>query len=114
MDQLEPTVPSKDDCNIAMLSHLLGIFTGFLGALIIWLLKKDDSAFIASQSKEALNFQITITIGFIIAWLLAFILIGVILVPILLIVNLIFCILGAVAASKGQAYRYPFAVRLVQ
>lgn len=114
MDQLEPTVPSKDDCNIAMLSHLLGIFTGFLGALIIWLLKKDDSTFIASQSKEALNFQITITIGFIIAWLLAFILIGVILIPILLIVNLIFCILGAMAASKGQNYRYPFAVRLVQ
>jgi uncharacterized Tic20 family protein len=114
MDQLEPTVPSKDDCNIAMLSHLLGIFTGFLGALIIWLLKKDDSAFIASQSKEALNFQITITIGFIIAWLLAFILIGVIFVPILLIVNLIFCILGAVASSKGQAYRYPLAIRLVQ
>jgi len=112
MDQLEPVIPSKDDCNIAMLAHLLGIFTGFLGALIIWILKKDDSGFIASQSKEALNFQITITIGFIIAWLLAFI--GAILIPILLIVNLIFCILGAIAASKGQDYRYPFAIRLVQ
>ncbi len=46
MDQIETGSPRKDDCNIAMLAHLLGIFTGFLGALVIWLLKKDDSAYI--------------------------------------------------------------------
>lgn len=114
MDQLEPRVPSKDECNIAMLAHLLGIFTGFLGALIIWILKKDDSAYISSQSKEALNFQITITIGFVIAWVLAFILIGFIFIPVLLVLNLIFCIIAAIAASKGQDYRYPLTLRLVQ
>tara|TARA_R110001599_G_scaffold64023_4_gene179515 strand:+ start:203058 stop:203402 length:345 start_codon:yes stop_codon:yes gene_type:complete len=114
MDQIETSSPSKDDCNIAMLAHLLGIFTGFLGALVIWLIKKDHSAYINSQAKEALNFQITITIGFVIAWVLAWILIGLALMPILYIVNIVFCILGAMAASKGQDYRYPFAVRLVQ
>jgi len=114
MDQLEPRVPSKGECNIAMLAHLLGIFTGFLGALIIWLMKKDDSVYISEQAKEALNFQITITIGFVIAWVLAFILIGLIFFPILLVLNLVFCIIAAMAASKGQAYRYPFALRLVQ
>ena len=114
MDQIEAGNPSKDDCNLAMLAHLLGIFTGFIGALIIWILKKDSPGFANSQAKEALNFQITITIGFLIAWVLAFILIGFVLVPILYVTNLIFCILGAIAASKGQAYRYPFAIRLVQ
>lgn len=114
MDQLESGNPSKDDCNIAMLAHLLGIFTGFLGALIIWIIKKDDSAYISSQAKEALNFQITITIGFVIAWILAFIIIGIIFFPILFVLNLIFCIIAAIAASKGQAYRYPLALRLVQ
>ena len=97
-----------------MLAHLLGIFTGFLGALIIWILKKDDSAYISSQAKEALNFQITITIGFVIAWVLAFILIGFIFIPVLLVLNLIFCIIAAMAASKGQDYRYPLTLRLVQ
>lgn len=114
MDQIEAGSPSKDDCNLAMLAHLLGIFTGFIGSLIIWILKKDNSAFVGEQAKEALNFQITITIGFVIAWVLAFILIGLVLMPILFVANLIFCILAAVAASKGQAYRYPLTIRLVQ
>lgn len=113
MSQLEVT-PNKDDCNLAMLAHLLGIFSGFIGALIIWILKKDSPGFANAQAKEALNFQITIMIGFVIAWVLAFVLIGLALFPILYIANLVFCILAAVAASKGQAYRYPFAIRLVQ
>jgi uncharacterized Tic20 family protein len=114
MDQIETGSPTKDECNLAMLSHLLGIFTGFIGALVIWLIKKDDSAFVSAQAKEALNFQITVMIGFVIAWVLAFILLGLILMPILFVANLIFCILGAVAASKGKPYRYPLAIRLVQ
>ena len=114
MDKISDGTQSKDDCNIAMLSHLLGIFTGFIGALVLWLIKKDESAFIADQAKEALNFQITIAIAFIISWILMFILICMVLVPILIVLNLVFCILGAVAASKGQTYRYPFALRLVK
>jgi uncharacterized Tic20 family protein len=108
------TSPSKDDMNIAMLAHLLGIITGFIGALIIWLVKKDDSAFISDQSKEALNFQITMMLAFVVSWVLAFILIGLLLMPLLWIANLVFCILAAIAASKGENYRYPFALRLVK
>ena len=114
MNDIVQSSPSKDDCNFAMLAHVLGIFTGFVGALIIWLLKKDDSAFINEEAREALNFQITITIGYLVASVLMFILIGMLLLPILYVANIIFCILGAVAASKGQSYRYPFALRLVQ
>lgn len=114
-DQLPQTAgPSNDDRNIAMLAHLLGIFTGFVGALVIWLVKKDSSSFINDQAKEALNFQITVAIGLCAAWVLAFILIGFLLVPAIVLVNFIFCILAAIAASKGQTYRYPFALRLVK
>ncbi|MGQ0530076.1 MAG: DUF4870 domain-containing protein [Panacagrimonas sp.] len=106
--------PSKDECNLAMLAHLLGIFTSFVGALIVWLVKKDDSAFVAQEGAEALNFQITIALGWIIAMMLTVILIGALLYPVLLIVNLVFCILAAVSASKGVGYRYPFTLRLVK
>lgn len=106
--------PSKDECNIAMLAHLLGIFTSFVGALIIWLVKKDDSAFVAQEAAEALNFQITIAIGWILAIMLKVILIGFLLIPVLLLVNLVFCVLAAVAASKGSGYRYPVCLRLVR
>lgn len=109
-----PAVPSKDDCNLGMLAHLLGIFTSFVGALILWIIKKDESAFIGENAKEALNFQITLAIGWVIAMMLTVILIGALLFPLLIIINLVFCILGAIAASKGELYKYPFAIRLVK
>jgi hypothetical protein len=106
--------PSTDDRNLAMLAHLLGIVSGFVGALIIWLIKKDQSAFVDEQGKEALNFQITMLIAFVAAWILMFVLIGALLMPLLLIANLVFCILAAVAVSKGEHYKYPVAIRLLK
>ena len=114
MNEITEVVPSKDDCNMAMLAHLLGIFTGFLGALVVWLVKKDTSPYIAQESVEALNFQITVMIGYVICSVLSGIVIGLILFPLLYIVNIIFCIIGALAASKGSGYRYPFALRLIK
>jgi uncharacterized Tic20 family protein len=113
MNDVVGTAPSKDDCTMAMLAHLLGIFFGFVPSLVIWLIKKDESSFATAQAKEALNFQITLIIGWAIAFALTFILIGAFLFPVLWILNLVFCIIAAVAASKGQAYRYPFALRLI-
>ncbi len=106
--------PSTDDRNLAMLAHLLGIVSGFVGALIIWLIKKDQSAYVDEQGKEALNFQITMLIAFVASWILMFVLIGMLLMPLLLVVNLVFCILAAVAASKGEHYKYPVAIRLLK
>lgn len=106
--------PNNDDRNLAMLAHLLGIVSGFIGALIIWLIKKDQSAFIDEQGKEALNFQITMLIAFVVAGMLMVILIGALLMPLLFVANLVFCILAAVAVSKGEHYRYPVALRLLK
>ena len=114
MDNAVTGTPSKDDCNLAMLAHLLGIFTSFIGALIIWLIKKDQSAFVALEAVEALNFQITLAIAWFAAMMLTVILVGFLLYPVLLIANLVLCILAAVKASKGEGYRYPFALRLVK
>lgn len=106
--------PDKDACNIAMLAHLLGIFTGFLGALVVWLVKKESSPYIAQESAEALNFQLTVMIGYVICSVLSVILIGLVMFPLLYIVNIVFCILGAIASSKGTGYRYPIALRLIK
>ncbi len=106
--------PSTDERNLAMLAHLLGIVSGFVGALIIWLIKKDQSAFVDEQGKEALNFQITVMIAFVGSWILMFVLIGMLLMPLVLLGNLVFCILAAVAVSKGEHYKYPFAIRLLK
>ncbi|HDS1512103.1 DUF4870 domain-containing protein [Stenotrophomonas maltophilia] len=105
-----------DQRTMALAAHLLGIFTGFIGALIIWLINKDDTskAFVTDQAKEALNFQITITIAMLICIVLMIVIIGGILAPIVGILNLVFCIIAAVKANNGEAYRYPFALRLIK
>jgi uncharacterized protein len=104
---------AANDKNIAVLTHLGGIFFGLIPALIVWLLKKDNSAFIGDQAREALNFQITVMIAYVVAWMLAWILLGFALLPVIYVANLILCIIAAVNVSKGEAYRYPFSLRLI-
>ncbi|MBN2313288.1 MAG: DUF4870 domain-containing protein [Sedimentisphaerales bacterium] len=104
----------KDDKNMAMLCHILAIFTGFLGPLIIWLIKKDDSPFVDRHGKEALNFQLTILIAWVASGLLSFVCIGFILMPVVAVVDLVFCILAAVKTSRGEEYRYPVCIRFVK
>jgi uncharacterized protein len=106
---------STDDRNLALITHLSGIILGFIVPLIVWLISKDNpgKAYITGESREALNFQITILIGYVICWVLTFILIGALLWFILWIANLVFCILAAVKVSNTGTYRYPFALRLI-
>lgn len=97
-----------------MLAHLLAIFTCFIGPLIIWLVKKDEHAYVDEQGKEALNFQITVVIAWFAAGVLSFLCIGFLLFPLIWIGDLIFCILACVAANKGEHYRYPVAIRFIK
>ena len=105
--------PSNDDKNIVTVTHLGGTVFSFIPALIVWILKKEDSTYIADQAKEALNFQITVLIAQFVAAILAWVLIGFILIPIIWILNVVFCIIAAIARSKGKTYRYPLCLRLI-
>jgi uncharacterized Tic20 family protein len=106
--------PDKDSKMMAMLAHLLGIPLGPIGPLIIWLIKKDQSPFVNDQGREALNFQITLLIGYIIGGATIALCVGMLIVPAIAIISLIFCIMGALKANQGIAYRYPFAIRLIK
>jgi uncharacterized Tic20 family protein len=113
----EPTGPvvNTDDKNIAMLTHLSGIIFSIIVPLIVWLVHKDraDKTYLVTEAKEALNFQITVLIGYVICWVLAFVIIGAFLTPLLWLFNLIFCIVAAVRVSSNGSYRYPFTLRLI-
>ncbi len=106
-------MPSNDDKNIVTVTHLGGTVFSFIPALIVWILKKDDSTYIADQSKEALNFQITMLIAQSIAGILVWVLIGFFLVPFVWMINVVFCIIAAISSSKGETYRYPVCLRLI-
>jgi uncharacterized Tic20 family protein len=105
---------NKDARTMAMLCHLLAIFTSFLGPLIVWLVKKDEYSYVDEQGKEALNFQITVVLASFVAGLLTFVCIGVVLLPAIWIVDIVFCIIAAVAVNKGEHYRYPLSLRLIK
>ncbi len=104
---------NQDSKNMALLIWILTIFFGFIPGLIMYLVKKDD-AYIQSQSKEALNWSITAFLLGILASVLTVIVIGAFLYPVIGICHLIFCIMGAIATSKGNDFRVPFAIRLIK
>ncbi len=105
---------TSDDKNMAMLCHLLAIFTSFIGPLVIWLIKKDESPFVNEQGKEALNFQITVIIAMCVSGLLTFVCIGALLIPVVGVVDLVLCIMATVKTSRGESYRYPVSLRLLK
>jgi uncharacterized Tic20 family protein len=99
----------------AHLSALVGFvipFGNIIGPLIIWQVKK-DIPFVADHGKEAVNFQITVTIALIVSALLTVIVIGALLLPVVGIAALVFTIIAGIKANNGERYRYPFALRLI-
>lgn len=107
---------SQDDRTMAMLTHLSGILLGFIVPLIIWLVNKDNPSkgFLNDQSKEALNFQITLLFVYIIGIILSIILIGALINMVAWVACLVLSIIAGLKAKEGIAYRYPFAIRLIK
>ena len=107
---------ASDDNSIAMLVHLSGIFFSFIVPLIVWLINKDkpEKAFLNANSKEALNFQLTLLGAYFISGILMVVLIGFLTYAVAWIGGLVFAILAGLAANKGETYRYPLTIRLIK
>ena len=110
---------TADERTWAMLGHLSAFsgvlipFGSILGPLVIWLVKKDSLPFAAEHAKEALNFNITMANAGLIAGVLTLVLIGFLLLPVVLIAWVVLTVIAGIAANKGENYRYPFTLRLV-
>jgi uncharacterized Tic20 family protein len=108
---------------LAHLTNLLNLFTGFLGvvgALVIYLIYKDRSRFVAYQAMQAFIFQLIawLAAGFIAAFLwvigiaLTFVLVGLVILPLALLVtlvpiaSLVYSIVGAVQTNEGRDFKY--------
>lgn len=104
----------EDERTMSMLSHILGLFTGFVGPLIIFLVAREDQPTAKAHAKEALNFQITLALAGIVSGILTLILIGFLGLIAVGIGNIIFSILAAMAASRNEEYRYPVCIRFIK
>jgi hypothetical protein len=116
-----PQAVSKEEQNWAMICHLSALagflipFGNLLGPLLVWLIKRAEMPLVETNGKEALNFQITVTIAMAISGLLIFVLVGFVLMPIVVIGALVLTIMAAVKVSNGEFdYRYPWSLRLLK
>ena len=96
----------SEDRTMAMLAHLLLIFTGFIGPLVIYFVKKDESRFVAFHALQAVYFWIITLVAMIISAVLVIVFIGRCLMILLGIGALIYEIILAVRANEGKWEKY--------
>ena len=109
-----PPVTKSDEKLWIVLSHLsvfLGV--GILLPLIVYLVKKDESAAIAFHAKEALNFHISVCIYALVCLPLLIVIIGFPLLIGLGVATMVFAIVAAVQGAEGREYRYPLTIRFI-
>ncbi|MFD1505454.1 DUF4870 domain-containing protein [Georgenia yuyongxinii] len=117
--------PGGDDRTIAVLAHLSPLIAmvlsagwlSWLGPLIVWLVWRDKSYLVRNAAATAFNFNITVWIAVVVGWILFITLIG---IPVAIIVwiaavvlQIVFSIIGAMRASRGEAYTYPMQVPIL-
>jgi hypothetical protein len=101
-------------CHASALAGLFFHVLGFvLGPLIVWLIKRGDSAQIDANGKESLNFQISMLIYHAIALILCLLLIGIPILIALWVADIVLVIIASVKTSQGESYRYPFTIRFL-
>ena len=112
--------PTENERTWGMLAHLsalvglvIPLIGNVLGPLLVSIARSDQSAFVAAHAKEALNFNISVTLAAVLCALLMLVFIGILLGSALFIAWLVMTLIAAIKASEGAAYRYPFSLRLV-
>ncbi len=112
--------PSKSERQWAMGCHLIALaghllpIASIIGPLVLWLIKREDGAFIDEQGKESLNFQISILVYYCISFVLIPLLgLGLLLLGVVAVFDLVCILVAAVKVSEGRHYRYPMCLRLI-
>jgi uncharacterized Tic20 family protein len=117
----------KNYSTIIQLSTFAGFvfpFGNVIAPLILWMAKKNESAFVDAHGKSAVNFQMSLLLYSILLAILIipitiftlglgliFVLIAIIPVFIL---NIILIISASISASKGEYYEYPFSIQFIK
>jgi uncharacterized Tic20 family protein len=102
-------------CHLSALAGFVGVpFGHILGPLVVWLVKKDEYAFVDDQGKEALNFQISILIYTVVSAFLILMCLGIVLLVLVQLFNFVMIIVASIKASNGEKFRYPLTLRLIK
>jgi len=101
-------VAGQTSNSLPVLAHILGIFTSWLGPLIILLATGEER--IKNHARTALNWQLSFIIYSIVSGVLTIVFVGFVLLGVLFVLDLVFCIMAAVKASRGELWKYPLTI----
>ncbi|HET7399989.1 MAG TPA: DUF4870 domain-containing protein [Intrasporangium sp.] len=117
---------SDDERTWAMLAHGSALvaaivsagWLSFVGPLLVWALYKDRSAFVRRSAAGAFNFNIVLWVLSIVGWVFFITLIGIpialILWVIVFVASILFHLVGAMRAYRGEEYRYPWGITVLR
>lgn len=105
-----------------LFTHLAGLLSlldlslaGPIATLIMWRIKAKESSFLDDHGREAMNFQISLVLYSIVGAMLTPVLgLGLVVLFGVWVLRLVGCIRGAIAANRGEYYRYPMCIRFIK
>jgi uncharacterized protein len=106
-------VSASDARMWALFAQLGGIFFSFVAPLVIYLMYKDRDPFVRRHATQSLNFQIILAIAYFASFILTFVIIGIFTWIAAAVCGIVFPIIAAVAANKGEDYTYPYIPQMV-
>ena len=113
-EEAKSTVNWSLVCHLGGLAIYIGIPLGnILVPLVVWLMKRKSDSAVAEHGREAVNFNISVTIYGVIAGLLCYVLVGFVLLPLLLVAHIVLIVQAARKANKGESVHYPFTLRFI-
>ena len=121
----EGTEITNDQKNLAFICHLSGFFwfaipgLNIVVPLVVMLVKGSDDPFVSHHSRQALIFQVVMSVAMIVllavGLVLLIVLIGILVLGVLLIVaavDVVFILVATFAAARGEWYTYPLMGRV--
>ena len=110
----QPPLSPADEKMWSILTHVGGILFHWLAPLIAYLVLKDRGPFVRWHTRQALNFQLTILIAYVVGAVLSLVIVGFFVLIAAFVLNIVFGILAAMAANRGEFYRYPIAIEFIR
>ena len=111
-----PPPPLQDERSLGSAAHLLSLcglmvpLANIVAPTILWASKKGSHRFLDHQGREAINFNITMTLAAGVGVLLSPLLVGLLILPVVALLWLSLTIVAGVKANAGEWYRYPLSV----
>jgi hypothetical protein len=107
-------VTSNDLQTLVVLVHLSGLVGSFLVPLLVYLSRPVRDDVLALAAKEALNFQITLALAWLLTFATVLVLVGLLFMPLLVVISIGMPIWAAVLSARGETVRYPLILRLIR